>query len=220
MNKELWNEFLDGEKIAINCRTEKEAEEFLRMCDKEGFTWCGGGNLLSHVNWWNAYKERTYLGGEDKEIQYGTKLCFEADGYKTLSYSELMGETKKEDKKTFTGPELAQAILDEKFKEGTKFKSECGRIYTVKMFEERSLGLYYSYENVWATSLEIINRTFTLIEEPKLYYFNQVRNTGKKIKYKDWDNFYTLQKTLKMLSEGASELINEAFNKKVWEVEE
>lgn len=128
-----------------------------------------------------------------------------------------------DNEKTFEGWELAKAIKEGKFKEDTKFQNETGIVSTVKEYEGE-LGLWGSYDEkgnqCWDTNLALINRTFTLITEPKLYYFNQVRKTNKKIRIKGWNKFVNLQGALDTLSTYNDKVINEAFTKKVWEVEE
>ena len=86
----------------------------------------------------------------------------------------------KESKKTFTVPELAQAILDGKFKEGTKFMGDTDLEYELCMYNS-DLCLYRNGKMVLSGVL--MYRTFTLMEEPKpeLFYFNQVNNNGKRI---------------------------------------
>ncbi|MCR3759195.1 hypothetical protein KYB31_09355 [Clostridium felsineum] len=215
MNKDLWEKFKNGEKIAINCVTEDEANEFLKLCEKNNMNWLCG-DYATAKNYWGNCKEMTcYVNkfAKDIGIQYSSKTFYGIEGYKIVTYTELMAN-----KKTFTGPELAQAILDGKFKEGTKFKGDIGFEYKLCMYNS-SLCLYRDGEMTLNGAL--IYRTFTLIEEPKLYYFNQVRKMDKKIKIKGWDDFLSLTEALRKLANYYPDgTINEAFNKKVWEVEE
>lgn len=94
MDKELWNEFKNGEKIAVNCKTEKEAEEFLKMCDKEGLEWFGGDSLTDN-NCWNTYKESTCYSNEC-DVQIASEKYNRAEGCKIITYTELMEGSKEE----------------------------------------------------------------------------------------------------------------------------
>jgi|GEM_PF-3221855 len=216
MNKKLWEQFKNGEKIAINCRTEEEAEEFMELCEKHDIKWNSGGNATEDTNWGDRREKTCYTNKFDDctGLGYaGIKLC-KNEGLQIITCTELMG-----DKKTFTGPELAQAILDGKFKEGTKFKDENNNEYVLaltKVTDEYALMCNYT-DFKYATAGALINRTFTLIEEPKEFkFFNQVRNSGKKIKIKSWSEFYDLPEALKIISSYDCNVINDVLNKKLW----
>lgn len=45
-------------KIAINCKTENEAEALLSFLYSKGFTWRSGDNL-KHNSYWQCYKSNT-----------------------------------------------------------------------------------------------------------------------------------------------------------------
>lgn len=218
MNNKLWNEFIEG-KAVVNCKTKDEAEKFLKICEGKNIRWVGEGLATDHNNW-DTYKESTCYINSHKDfrgIQFSPRKFYEDNNSKIVTYTELM-----EEKNTFTGPELAQAILDGKFKKGVKFKDNEGIEVKIEAYRNTNqLTICESLNpQLQIPIFSLINRTFTLIEEPKLYYFNQAKTSEKKIKLKGWDKFYTLQEALKILSDYDSVVINEAFNKKVWEVEE
>lgn len=221
MNKELWEQFKNGERIAINCKTKKEADEFTKLCEKNNI----GGHLKNGSigdNYWNMFKESTcYTNGFDGRngIGYGSINFHSKKGYKIVTYTELM-----EDKKTFTGPELAQLLLDKKISEGTKFKDENGFIWAVRKIDGK-LGLcevnHLDHISLY-TSFFLINCTFTLIKEPKIWlmYLSQAARENKKIKLKGWKDYYSTDKVLDYLRCEDKETIKEALTKKVWEVEQ
>jgi hypothetical protein len=215
MNKKLWEKAINSE-VVVNCNSKKECDDYLYMCNKKKVT------VANEVrdNAWETYGENVCFNISHNDMYFGSLQYFNSSNHKIITYTELMG-----DKKTFTGPELAQMMIDGKTKAGMKFISEIGLEYKIVDYDTKHRDgivqvLYRDKENKIATNGELIYRTFTIIEEPKLYYFNQVRNSGKRIRIKGWDNFYTLQEMLRILADYNCVGINQAFNKKIWEVEE
>lgn len=71
-----------GIKIAVRCKTEEIANNFLEMCDKKGMTWFNGEGLLSN----NKYSC-------NKNICYTYDDFDEAIGYDNLDYYKQNGYT-------------------------------------------------------------------------------------------------------------------------------
>lgn len=55
--------------------------------------------------------------------------------------------------------------------------------------------------------------------ETRFFYFDEIRKTGRKVKLKNWDKFYSLEKALEVLADYSLEERNNAFDEKAWEVE-
>lgn len=217
MNKKLWNEFLNG-KAVINCATENEAAKFMKLCKENNIKWSNGDETITRYSEWEDYKEQTcYSNNFDSSVGlgYGNTEFWQKEKLKIVTYTELM-----EDKKTFTGPELAQMIRDKKYKEGTKFKDRCDIDCEIKKYVGGELGIYYPASGNWISSISMINGTFTLIEEPKLIFLNQAVKEGKRIKLKDWDCYYVINEVLDWLRWKDIKTIQNALTKKVWEIEE
>jgi len=62
-----WDDFIRY-KIAVNCPTEKLANEFLKYCKERNINWYGGKSLDDHNNW--KSRETCYYC-EDKEMTFG-----------------------------------------------------------------------------------------------------------------------------------------------------
>jgi hypothetical protein len=82
--KKHWELFID-DSLAVWCKTEKAANDFLKYCANQGMTWFSGNELNSHNNW-ETYKENTY---------YVEGICFgEIDncygsGRRTVIFEEI-----------------------------------------------------------------------------------------------------------------------------------
>lgn len=210
MNKKLWDEFLES-KVAINCKRVDEAEEFMKLCDKNNIKWSSGENATEDTNW-EEYKEKTCYTNKFCDctgLGYARIKFCKNEGLQIVAYQELM-----EDKKAFTGPELAQAILDGEFKAGVKFKSDAGFEYKICPYGTH-LDLYDTNDKMVSSGV-IIWRTFTLIEEPKFYFLNQAIKSNKQIKLKDWENYHDIEQALSHLSRLSKETIQEALTMQVW----
>ena len=69
--------FLKGE-IAINCQTEEDCIDFLKMCDEVGVKW-GSGSRASSVTYFDSYRKDTcysYFNSEE-----GSGLCNGSFGF-------------------------------------------------------------------------------------------------------------------------------------------
>ena len=64
MIKFNWDDFVTG-KIAVRCRTEKEAKEFLNKCKNMGLKWRSGKDVNS-VDYWRIFERfTTYICGSN-----------------------------------------------------------------------------------------------------------------------------------------------------------
>ena len=84
--KKHWEDFKQG-KIAVNCRTEDLAIEFLKYCHNKGLKWGSGASLLE-LNYWHNYESKmcySYHNGMTKEnINY-----YQEDKYIITKFSGL-----------------------------------------------------------------------------------------------------------------------------------
>ena len=57
-----WEKFKDGiRNIRVHCKTEEEANDFLKLCDKNGIKWSSGENTTEE-NYFNRYSSDTTYG--------------------------------------------------------------------------------------------------------------------------------------------------------------
>lgn len=215
MNKKLLNEFLNGD-IVIKCKS-KEQKEFLKLVKSKNISWDDVSQITdSDIKNWLIKEDVIFKCNKRKYLSYGWTFIFQGD--KVITYSELM-----EDKNIFEGWQLAKAIKEGKIKEGTKLKDNEGIEVRTEVYRgTKQLTICDSLNpQLQIPIFLLINRTFTLVAEPKEYVtFDEARCSKKKIKHKVWKNFYTLSDALKHLSCFCDEYINKMLSERAWEVAE
>lgn len=213
MNQKLWKEFLNR-KVAIDYNP-IEVGEILKLCAKEKLTWPSGVPINpDDVSTQHVYYFIRFISPK-LVLDYTSNREFLVEkGYKFAKYQEF----NITDKKTFTGPELAQLLKDKKIKKGAILEDENCFTYTVGTYCD--IFELYGEDKRWITSNDLIYRTFTLIEEPKLIFLNQAAKEGKKIKLKDWRDYQPIEKIINYLNQQNKETIQNALTKPIWEVEE
>ena len=64
-----WEDFKNSDgKIAVHCKTEEEAEEFIKECYKRGMKWCYSDENTTH---WEEVNERNYYVYSGRHLYYG-----------------------------------------------------------------------------------------------------------------------------------------------------
>lgn len=64
-----WEDFKNSNgKIAVHCKTEEEAEEFIKECFKHGIKWCYSDENTTH---WEEVNKRTYYVYSGRHLYYG-----------------------------------------------------------------------------------------------------------------------------------------------------
>lgn len=96
-----WDEFKNREnKIAVHCKTEKEAKDFCRKMHEHGMKWNGGFSYLDYTSY-RIYRERTcYIA----KGEYCFKNYYEKKGYTILEWSDYM-------QKEFTKADLKDGMV-------------------------------------------------------------------------------------------------------------
>lgn len=96
-----WESFKE-EKIAVHCKTKKEAEDFCKQMHKQGMVWGTGNSYLSCTHY-EGYKNKTcYSGGGG----YQSYDYFEKYRYNILEWSDYMN-------KEFTKADLKDGMVVE-----------------------------------------------------------------------------------------------------------
>lgn len=94
-----WESFKE-EKIAVHCKTKKEAEDFCKQMHKQGMVWGTGNSYLSCTHY-EEYKNKTcYSGGGG----YQSYDYFEKYRYNILEWSDYMD-------KEFTKADLKDGMV-------------------------------------------------------------------------------------------------------------
>lgn len=87
MNKFDWDKF-KNEKIAVNCRTEEAAKEFIEECYIRGLKWMNGSR---NITFYNCYKEETAYTFNFKGtgfIEYAYTHWYKKEGYEIVEYEK------------------------------------------------------------------------------------------------------------------------------------
>ena len=87
MNKKEFDEKYVNDGKVVNCKTEKLANEFLKLADSFGYEWCSGAGLMSFSNWY-VYKEKTTYDILDG-VAYDSTTYYEDEGYTIVEYKPL-----------------------------------------------------------------------------------------------------------------------------------
>lgn len=92
MNKFDWDKF-KNEKIAVNCRTEEAAKEFVKECFNRGMKWFGWS---TPVTFYNCYKEETAYTFNFKGngfMQYANTYWYKKEGCEIVEYTSEKKQT-------------------------------------------------------------------------------------------------------------------------------
>jgi hypothetical protein len=93
------SEFKEND-IAVLCKTEEIANEFLKILDGYGLTWLDGYSLIDLNNWSDEYEATCYVYFRDfydSGIRYNAEYFYIEKGYKIIDFSILRSKKKIED---------------------------------------------------------------------------------------------------------------------------
>lgn len=92
MNKFDWEKFRN-ERVAVNCRTEEAAKEFVKECFNRGMKWPVSDSNTTH---YNVHKENiayTYNFNGTSFIEYSNVLWYKKKGYEIVEYTSEKKQT-------------------------------------------------------------------------------------------------------------------------------
>lgn len=127
-----------GQKIAVNCTTQEQAEAFCKLMHDNGFKWVGGASYLEYTNW-KVYKQNTCYGFNKGE--YSDLKCCTEEGYTILPATNFLEE------EFIYGQEYEFSDNgDFKPKSTRQFvaKSTCGKFF-ITWSKNTSSSSYYKY---------------------------------------------------------------------------
>lgn len=79
-----------NEKIVVNVRSQKQYDEFMKMCEEQGLRW-STGYLPTKQNIYNNYKENTCIDLNNLKCLYYCDInSYKNDGYKIITYEDFM----------------------------------------------------------------------------------------------------------------------------------
>ena len=85
MNKNFWKDFKYG-ILAVKCKTEEEAEDFLTMCRENCMVWNNGDIIIPSWTRWSEYKEETTYSMCEKGIAFGNIEVCELENVKVVDW--------------------------------------------------------------------------------------------------------------------------------------
>lgn len=159
MNKFDWDKF-KNEKIAVNCRTEEAAKEFVKECFNRGMKWFGWS---TPVTFYNCYKEETaYTFNFDgfKNLGYSDALWYKQEGYEVVEYISEKKQTE------FTFQEVIARNIP-----GVYVCTDKGlRIEYVVINENGGVSIKANYSNLINSTIAIPGYARFKFQEPKKQY--------------------------------------------------
>lgn len=88
MRKEFdWEEFIN-DRILVHCKTEEEAVDFFKKCEKNKEI--KRLKMSSKKTYWECCKERTCYNVSGKVLMYSPKEHYKNYGYKIIEWSDYM----------------------------------------------------------------------------------------------------------------------------------
>ena len=100
-------EYFKNNKVAINCETEDEAKELIRVLKEYGIKWYNGDELDVEATYWNYYEKNTYYKiNTINKLSYGYNF-YKNNNYKIIKFKYIEFKRKKDmEKKLITVEEL------------------------------------------------------------------------------------------------------------------
>lgn len=157
MNKFDWDKF-KNEKIAVNCRTEEAAKEFVKECFNRGLEWMKGSR---NITFYNCYKEETAYTFNFKGtgfIEYAYTNWYKKEGYEIVEY---------EKQTEFTFQEVIARNVPGVY---VKSAGESYRIERVEILENGYVGIKADYKGLSDSWLGIPDDARFKLIEPKQKY--------------------------------------------------
>ena len=88
MSKLDWSRITD--KVAVWCKTEKEAKAFLLAAEETGRRWASRDRLSSKTEWGWDEAETCYALEEGRGVVHGRRTRLESNGYTIIPYADLL----------------------------------------------------------------------------------------------------------------------------------
>ncbi|WP_040194792.1 hypothetical protein [Clostridium culturomicium] len=92
MNKFDWDKF-KNEKIAVNCRTEEAAKEFIEECYIRGLKWMNGSRNITYYNIHGAEIAYTFNFSGFDSLEYASTCWYKQNGCEIVEYTSEKKQT-------------------------------------------------------------------------------------------------------------------------------
>lgn len=82
-----WEAFKHG-GVAVQCKTEELARDFLKQAEEQGYTWPSGSKPTSYTSWdWNG-KKTCYECCDFTDLSFGYKKYYKKSGHTIVKWGE------------------------------------------------------------------------------------------------------------------------------------
>lgn len=78
-----------GKKIAVNCKTEEDVNDFLTECEKREISWDSGMNALNGCTYWDTYYSSTCYELSTGYIRFSSEKGYAKKGYIVISLTDI-----------------------------------------------------------------------------------------------------------------------------------
>lgn len=108
INTYLWEKFKNGE-IVVNCKTKKDAMEFLKYCHNQGMEWFSGGKLLLDDHY-DRYNCNTCYIYTKEGMEYASKKYWEGFDTNIIKFKELNSHNSIKTIENYSNEELLNEL--------------------------------------------------------------------------------------------------------------
>ena len=88
-DENVFDRFLKGYKIAINCETEEEAKELFTILKGRGIKWIDGGELSKYETLWEDYKKDTSYVNIKNGLQFCYREWYGAHDFEIVKFKDI-----------------------------------------------------------------------------------------------------------------------------------
>lgn len=159
MNKFDWDKF-KNEKIAVNCRTEEAAKEFIEECYIRGLKWMNGSRNITYYNIHGAEIAYTFNFSGFDSLEYASTCWYKQNGCEVVEYTSEKKQTE------FTFQEVIARNIP-----GVYVCTDKGlRIEYVVINENGGVSIKANYSNLINSTISIPGYARFKFQEPKKQY--------------------------------------------------
>ena len=115
-----------GKNIAVNCRTEDEANRFMKLAVENGLMWVNGETPCCVINEWNLYADKTCYSCLYKAITFSSLNNAVSSKYSIINFSELEDIRKEKNMTTLEMMNAAEGTNNVYVAEDMRYSKEKG----------------------------------------------------------------------------------------------
>ncbi|HHX69281.1 MAG TPA: hypothetical protein GX708_14695, partial [Gallicola sp.] len=180
--KEKFERF-KNEKIVVNVRSQKQYDDFMKMCEEQGLQW-NSGDLPTEINVYNRHQEDTCITVANFNSLFYLDIDFyKNNDYKIITYKDFL----KEESKQFTKSNLKDnhiVVLRNNTKILYTKGTEDGFKKLIKHDLTHSYGAHLDIMEVWEFDKLVWKREEQILDEVEKRWLNHfIKSTNIKVNY-------------------------------------